>query len=186
MAERLNNLLFHANRAREMAMEGAGVVPKVDRTIHGRAWKFSRGSYPVIGGTLVYVRERHCFCFCFCFESPSASVSLHFMIISSRYIPCSPRLCFFSRHILSAFPCCIWFLGLLRIFPYHIFPYYIFLEHPPSALCSFSMHLSASPFCISSLHLFRASLHTSFLYFSFTSLLQIFPLHLTPASPTCI
>jgi len=49
MAERLNNLLFHAARAREMAMEGAASIPKEDRTIHGRAWKFSRGSYPVIG-----------------------------------------------------------------------------------------------------------------------------------------
>lgn len=49
MAERLNNLLFHAARAREMAMEGVTNVPKEERTIHGRAWKFSRGSYPVIG-----------------------------------------------------------------------------------------------------------------------------------------
>lgn len=49
MAERLNNLLFHANRAREMAMEGVTSVPKEERTIHGRAWKFSRGEYPVIG-----------------------------------------------------------------------------------------------------------------------------------------
>ena len=53
MAERLNNLLFHAARAREMAMEGAPTIPKEERTIHGRAWKFSRGSYPVIGGTRV-------------------------------------------------------------------------------------------------------------------------------------
>jgi len=49
MAERLNNLLFHASRAREMAMEGVPSIPKEERTIHGRAWKFSRGSYPVIG-----------------------------------------------------------------------------------------------------------------------------------------
>jgi len=49
MAERLNNLLFHAARAREMAMEGGANIPREERTIHGRAWKFSRGSYPVIG-----------------------------------------------------------------------------------------------------------------------------------------
>jgi len=49
MAERLNNLLFHAAKAREMALEGVPTIPKEDRTIHGRAWKFSRGSYPVIG-----------------------------------------------------------------------------------------------------------------------------------------
>merc|ERR1719187_692915 len=49
MAERLNNLLFHANRARERAVEGTPSIPKEERTIHGRAWKFSRGSYPVIG-----------------------------------------------------------------------------------------------------------------------------------------
>jgi len=49
MAERLNNLLFHASRAREMAIDGVPSVPKEERTIHGRAWKFSRGSYPVIG-----------------------------------------------------------------------------------------------------------------------------------------
>ena len=50
MAERLNNLLFHTARAREMALEGSTGVPREERTIHGRAWKFSRGSYPVIGG----------------------------------------------------------------------------------------------------------------------------------------
>jgi len=49
MAERLNNLLFHTARAREMALEGSTGVPREERTIHGRAWKFSRGSYPVIG-----------------------------------------------------------------------------------------------------------------------------------------